>query len=178
MSWAIVDLKQNFPILSSEGRIQLFYPLPEKISCHPTFFLASISPRLLLIIFKVSWCCGFANNKHGQLFPSCTCNCHAFQSSFAILATRTLFSRQMIRFSLQILIKQTKLIPLNIFFNLQLDSKVARALLFHGAVNSPLTADISPFMVLKLIPFLKNKISSYIRIVTWNSIGLFIFFYY
>ena len=65
MSWAIANQEYNFSTLSSEGGIKLSYPLFKKISNHPTFLLASTSARVLLNIFKASWCFVFANNKHG-----------------------------------------------------------------------------------------------------------------
>ena len=47
---------------------------------------------------------------------------------------------------------------LNIFSNLEFYSNFRKVVLLRGAVIFSVTADISPLMVLKLIPFLKNKI--------------------
>ena len=58
-----------------------------------TFFLRSVSAGKLICIFKALWLFGLANHKHFQPFPSCTSSCHACQSYFTVLASRTLFFR-------------------------------------------------------------------------------------
>ena len=67
---------------------------------------------------------------------------------------------------------------LKICFNLEFDGKVGRVVSFLGAVISAIADDISTLVASKLVPFLKIKFGSYIRIVTWNLIHLFILFYY
>ena len=70
----------------------------EENSCHPTFFLRSVSAGKMFYIFKAPWLFGRANHKHFQLFPNCTSGRHDHQSYFTVLASRALFSRCVVNF--------------------------------------------------------------------------------
>ena len=73
---------------------RVFLPTLQIKLLSSNFFSRFVSSGKLLYIFKAPWLFGLANHKHFQFFPCCTSGCHAYQSYFTVLDSRTIFSKK------------------------------------------------------------------------------------